>query len=243
MDIEGSVVLVTGANRGLGKAYAGAFVAAGAARVYAAARDGSRITDTTLVPIDLDVTRAEQVEAAAARCGDVDILINNAGVMHSSSMLAEGSEAAMRHEMEVNFYGTLSMIKAFAPVLARNGGGVIVNVLSVVSWFTVPFNATYCASKHAALAVTDGARIELKAQGTRVIAVHAGYIDTDMAAGIGGPKTSPQQVVERTLAAIRTGEDLVLADERAKQVWQAMRTDPLGFAQGMQKLWDESRGR
>jgi len=238
MDIEGRVVLVTGANRGLGKAYADAFAAAGAAKVYAAARDGSRITDPTLVPIDLDVTRAEQVEAAAARCGDVDILINNAGVMHSSPMLAEGSEAAMRHEMEVNVFGTLATIRAFAPVLARNGGGVIVNVLSVVSWFTVPFNATYCASKHAALAVTDGARIELKAQGTRVIAVHAGYIDTDMASAIGEPKTSPQQVVERTLAAIRGGDDLVLADERAKQVWQALRTDPLGFAQGMQKLWD-----
>jgi len=112
-------------------------------------------------------------------------------------------------------------------------------VLSVVSWFTLPFNATYGASKRAALAVTESARIELKAQGTRVLSVHAGYIDTDMAADIKQPKTPPQQVVERTLEALRGGNDFVLADDRAQHVWQATRADPFGFAEGMQKLWDE----
>jgi len=243
MKIEGSVALVTGANRGLGRAYAAALLAAGAAKVYAGMRDPSAVTDPRLVPMRLDVTRPEDIAAAASQCGDVDLLINNAGVMHSSAMLAEGSEAAMRAEMEVNVYGVLGMVRAFAPILKRNGGGAIVNVLSVVSWFTLPINATYCASKHAALVVTEAARIELKAQGTRVLGVHAGYIDTDMTAGLTQPKTSPQQVVARTLEALRSGSDLVLADDRAHHVWQATRTDPIGFAQGMQKLWDETQSR
>jgi NAD(P)-dependent dehydrogenase (short-subunit alcohol dehydrogenase family) len=241
MQLEGSVALVTGANRGLGKAYAAALLAAGATTVYAAARDPSAITDPKLVPVPLDVTRPDQIAAAAAQCGDVSILINNAGVMHSSPMLAEGSEAAMRAEMEVNVYGVLGMVRVFAPILKRNGGGAIVNVLSVVSWFTLPINATYCASKHAALVVTEAARIELKAQGTRVLGVHAGYIDTDMTAGLVQPKTSPQQVAERTLKALRGGDDLVLADDRAQYVWQATRSDPVGFAEGVQKVWDESQ--
>ena len=241
MQIEGSVALITGANRGLGKAYAAALLAAGAAKVYAGARDPSAITDPGLVPVRLDVTKPDDIATAAALCRDVNLLINNAGVMYSSPMLADGSDAVMRREMEVGVFGALGMIRAFAPILKGSGGGAIVNVLSVVSWFTLPFNATYCAVKHAALAVTEGARIELKAQGTRVLAVHAGFIDTDMAADITQPKTSPRQVAERTFEALRSGNDLVLADDRAHHVWQATRTDPVGFAQGMQKLWDDSQ--
>ena len=124
-------------------------------------------------------------------CPDVNLLINNAGVMLKSPMLAEGSEDALRREMEVNVYGVLAMVRAFAPILARNGGGAIVNMLSVVSWFVNPFNATYCASKHAASAVTDALRIQLKAQGTHVVGVYAGFIDTDMAARVNAPKPPP----------------------------------------------------
>jgi NAD(P)-dependent dehydrogenase (short-subunit alcohol dehydrogenase family) len=241
MQIEGSVALVTGANRGLGKAYAMALLTGGAAKVYAGAREPSAIADPRLLPVRLDVTKPDDITAAAALCRDVNLLINNAGVMYSSPMLADGSDAAMRREMEVGVFGVLGMIRAFAPILKQNGGGAIVNVLSVVSWFTLPFNATYCAVKHAALAVTEGARIELKAQGTRVLAVHAGFIDTDMAAGVTQPKTPPQQVADRTLEALRSGDDLVLADDRAHHVWQATRSDPIGFARGMQKLWDDSQ--
>src|SRR5277367_5207068 len=135
MDIRNCVALVTGANRGLGKAYADALLAAGAARVYAGARDPSSISDSRVMPVKLDVTRAEDVDAAARQCTDVTLLVNNAGVLEGTSLLAAGAEAAFRNEMEVNVFGVLRMIRAFAPILAANGGGTIVNMLSVVSWF------------------------------------------------------------------------------------------------------------
>jgi len=139
MNIENSIALVTGSNRGLGKAYTDALLAAGAAKVYAGARDASSvaITDNRLIPVKLDVTQDKDVQAATAACADVNLLINNAGIMLASPMLAEDSEAALRAEMEVNVFGMLRMVRAFAPVLARNGGGAIANMLSVVSWFVL----------------------------------------------------------------------------------------------------------
>ncbi len=196
MMIEGSVGLVTGANRGLGKAYAEALLTAGAAKVYAAARDVSSIRDPRLTALELDVTSPRDIATAASICTDVNILINNAGAMLRTPMLDDGSDAAMRREMDVNVFGVLGMARAFAPILARNGGGAIVNMLSVASWYVYPFNATYCASKHAALAMTDAMRIQLKDQGTHVLGVYAGFIDTDMASGVDGAKTSPHQVAE-----------------------------------------------
>jgi NAD(P)-dependent dehydrogenase (short-subunit alcohol dehydrogenase family) len=239
MKIAGCKALVTGANRGLGKAYAEALLAAGAAKVYAGARDIAAITDRRLTAVKLDVTSAGDIAAAAAQCGDVDLLINNAGAMLMTPMLAEGSDDAMRREMEVNVFGMQAMIRAFAPVLARNGGGAVVNMLSVVSWFVPPFNATYAASKHAALAVSEGARIELKAQHTHVVGVYAGFIDTDMVAAIDQPKTAPRQVAERTLAGVESGLDHVFADDRAEEIWAATRTAPAALAASMQKAWDD----
>jgi NAD(P)-dependent dehydrogenase (short-subunit alcohol dehydrogenase family) len=241
MNIENSIALVTGANRGLGKAYTDALFAAGAAKVYAGARDPSSlaITDNRLIPVKLDVTQDKDVHAAAAVCADVNLVINNAGIMLASPMLVDGSETALRAEMEVNVFGMLRMIRAFAPVLAKNGGGAIANMLSVVSWFVFPFNATYCASKHAALALTEGVRIHLKSQGTQVVAVYAGFIDTDMAAGFDGEKTPPRQVAERTLEGIRNGLNDVHADERSEAIWQAVRSDPAGLHSQMQQQWDE----
>jgi short-subunit dehydrogenase len=141
--------------------------------------------------------------------------------------------------MEVNVFGMLRMVRAFAPVLAKNGGGAIANMLSVVSWFVYPFNATYGASKHAALALTEGVRMELKSQGTQVVGVYAGFIDTDMAAGVDREKTSPRQVAERTLAGIRDGVHDVHADQRSEAIWQAVRTDPAALHAQMQQQWDE----
>jgi NAD(P)-dependent dehydrogenase (short-subunit alcohol dehydrogenase family) len=245
VNIENSIALVTGANRGLGKAYTDALLAAGAAKIYAAARDPASIAiaDRRVAPIKLDVTKDADVNAAAALCADVNLLINNAGIMLASPMLAEGSEAALRAEMEVNVFGMLRMVRAFAPVLAKNRGGAIANMLSVVSWFVYPFNATYCASKHAALALTEGVRMQLKAQGTQVVAVYAGFIETDMAAGFDREKTSPRQVAERTLAGIRDGLNDVHTDERSEAIWQAVRTDPAQLHAQMQKEWDERSQR
>jgi NAD(P)-dependent dehydrogenase (short-subunit alcohol dehydrogenase family) len=222
MNVESSVALVTGANRGLGKAYTDALLAAGAAKVYAGARDPASvaITDQRLVPVKLDVTQDSDVHAAAAACAD-------------------DAESPLRAEMEVNVFGMLRMVRAFAPVLAKNGGGAIANMLSVVSWFVFPFNATYCASKHAALAMTEGVRIQLKSQGTQVVAVYAGFIDTDMAAGFDREKTPPRQVAERTLDGIRNGLNDVHADKRSEAIWQVVRTDPAGLHAQMQQQWDE----
>lgn len=243
MDIENSVAFVTGANRGLGKAFAQALLAAGAARVYAGARDVATVTDSRLTPVTLDVTSAADIAQAVKFCPDITILINNAGAMLMTPVMADNAASALRHEMEVNVHGLLAMSQAFAPVLARNGGGAIVNMLSVVSWFVNPFNATYCATKHAALAVSDAMRIELKAQGIQVVGVYAGFIDTDMTAGIDADKVSPQQVAERTMAGLREGKDHILADARAEEIWRASRSDPHALAAWMQQSWDQAHPR
>jgi NAD(P)-dependent dehydrogenase (short-subunit alcohol dehydrogenase family) len=238
MQIEGCVALVTGANRGLGKAYAEALLTGGAAKVYAAARDPAAITDRRLTPLRLDVTSKAEIAAAAASCPDVNLLINNAGIMLLSPMLAAGAEDSLRREMEVNVFGLLAMAQAFTPILARNGGGALVNMLSVVSWFVNPFNATYCASKHAALAVTDGLRIQLKAQGTQVCGVYAGFIDTDMVTQVGQAKSSPEEVATRALAGLQAGESHILADASARQVHAALLADPHAMEAAAQRDWD-----
>jgi len=156
-------------------------------------------------------------------------------------MLGAHAEAAARQEMETNFFGALSMVQKFAPVLARNGGGAIVNVLSVASWFTNPFMATYCASKAAAEVLTDAVRMQLRAQGTHVVGVYAGYIDTDMAAHVDAPKTDPRQVVRRALEGLESGMDRVFADDRAAYIDGRVRTDRDAFYADLQKLWDARR--
>jgi NAD(P)-dependent dehydrogenase (short-subunit alcohol dehydrogenase family) len=171
MEIEGRTAFVTGANRGLGKAFAEALLEAGAAKVYAGARDPASIKDSRMTPIRLDITSRADMAAAVETCSDVNILINNAGAMFSKTVLADDAVDTMRREMDVNVFGVLDMANAFAPVLKRNGGGVMVNMLSVVAWYVYPFNSTYCATKHAARAVTDGLRYQLKSQGTQVLGV------------------------------------------------------------------------
>ena len=243
MQIKGSVALVTGANRGLGKAFTDALLARGAAKVYAGTRSASSVaapedSDARLVPVQLDVTSAADIGAVAARCSDVTLLINNAGILLASPMLKADSDAAMRQEMEVNVYGLLGMTKAFAPILGKNGGGAIVNMLSVVSWFTVPFTATYCASKHAALVVSDATRIELRRQKTQVVGVYAGYIDTDMAAAIDQPKTPPRQIADRALDGVEKRQDHVHADARSEEVWRTTRENPQQLAKLQQLAWE-----
>lgn len=239
MRIEGCVALVTGGNRGLGKAFVDGLLAAGAAKVYVGARDPASIEASQgTEAIRLDVTVPGDIAAAVTRCADTTLLVNNAGVLLNTPMLAEAADEAMRREMEVNVFGLRAMIAAFAPVLKRNGGGGVVNMLSVASWITNPFLATYGASKHAALSVSDAARIQLSAQGTRVVGVYAGFIDTDMASEVTRPKTPPAQVVQRTLDGVRRGLDHVFADDRAERIWHATRHQPEQLAADLQKDWD-----
>jgi NAD(P)-dependent dehydrogenase (short-subunit alcohol dehydrogenase family) len=232
--------LVTGANRGFGSASAQALLDAGAAKVYAGASDPRMVKDPRMTPIRPDITSSANVATAAATYGDVDILINNAGTMLEKTVLSEDSLEILKREMDANVLGLLAMCKAFAPVLARNEGGVIVNMLSVASWYVYPLNSTYCATRRAALAVTDGLRIELKAQGTRVLGVYAGFIDTEMGASLSsGPKTSPHQMAKKTIEGIIGALDGVLADEAAGSLWRAVRQDLAKLHAQMQVIWDE----
>lgn len=242
MKISGTTVLVTGANRGLGRALVDALRDAGAAKIYAAARDASAITPGGAIePVRLDITNGEQVAAAAARCDDVNILINNAGVASFNPALGAPTMDHARHEMETNYFGTLAMCRAFAPVLKRNGGGALVNVLSVVSWFNAPMQGSYCASKAAEWSLTKAARFELHAQGTLVVGVYAGYIDTDMTAGLGFPKSSAKDIAARVVAGLEAGSEEILADERARTVHAELHKDSGPFDANMQKVWDGLR--
>ena len=144
--------------------------------------------------------------------------------------------------METNYFGTLAMCRAFAPVLKRNGGGALVNMLSVVSFFNAPMQGSYCASKAAEWSLTKAARFELRAQGTLVIGVYAGYIDTDMAAGLAVPKSSPAAIAARVLEGIENGSEDILADERARTVFAELRKDDRLFDANMQKIWDSQPG-
>ena len=193
MKIDESVALVTGANRGLGRAFARELVARGATKVYGAARNPAAVTEPGVQPIALDITDPERVAQVAAQCADVSLLVNNAGVLKYSTFINAPNLDAARLEMETNYFGTLSMCRAFAPILAANGGGAIVNMLSVTSFYTNPLDASYGASKAAAWSLTNGVRLELHPQGTLVVAVHASFIDIDMAALTNAPKDTPNR--------------------------------------------------
>jgi NAD(P)-dependent dehydrogenase (short-subunit alcohol dehydrogenase family) len=237
MKINGAAALVTGANRGLGAAIAQALLDSGA-KVYGAARDTETITDPNVIPVQLDVTNADDIANAARACGDVSIVVNNAGILRSSASLAPGAIDAARAEMETNFFGPLRMAQAFTPVLRDNGGGALVNVLSVLSFVSMPKGATYSASKAAAWSLTNALRIELRRQGTLVVAVHAGFIDTDMASGVDAEKVSPWSVASQIVAALEAGAEEVLADPTSERVKAALPNDLTALYPALQAQWD-----
>jgi NAD(P)-dependent dehydrogenase (short-subunit alcohol dehydrogenase family) len=221
MKIENAVALVTGANRGIGSAFTRELLARGARKVYAGVRDPSTVKQPGVEAIRLDVTKPEEIAAAAARCGDVTLLINNAGVGQQGGFLASDSEDVARRQLETNFFGMLRMSKAFAPVLAANGGAIL-NVLSIVSWINNGQLSAYAASKSAAWSLTNSLRHELAVQKTQVLALHMGFVDTDLVRTIDGPKISPEDVVKQALDGLESGLDEVLADERTKWVKQGL---------------------
>ena len=222
MNIQNAVVLITGANRGIGLAFARELLARGARKVYAAARDPATVTLPGAQALQLDVTQPEQVAAAAKLATDVTLVINNAGIAQPGGFLTEGSDAVTRRIFETNFFGVLNVSQAFAPVLKANGGGALLNVLSVASWVNGGELAAYSASKSAAWSLTNALRHELAAQKTQVLGLHMAYVDTDLTRGFEVPKSSAETIVQRALDGLEAGADEVLADVLTEQVRQGL---------------------
>ncbi|MFI5912561.1 SDR family oxidoreductase [Dactylosporangium sp. NPDC051541] len=225
MQINGSVALVTGANRGLGRHFVQQLLDRGAKKVYATARDITKIDIPGVLPVPLDITDPSQVAAAAAAAPDVTLLVNNAGISTSTNLVT-GDLADIHAELDTHFFGTLSMIRAFAPVLQ---GGAILNVLSAMSWFSYDGANAYSVAKAAQWALTNGVRLELAAQETQVTALHLGAADTDMMAGYEGEKADPADVVRAGLDGLEAGRWEVLADQWSTYVKASLANDPSAF--------------
>jgi NAD(P)-dependent dehydrogenase (short-subunit alcohol dehydrogenase family) len=220
MKIQGSIALVTGASRGLGKALVSALIEAGATKIYAAARDRTKVSaaDPRVVPLLLDTTRPEQIASAAQTAGDVTLLINNAGVLNSHNVLTT-SQAELDADFRTNVHGMLAVVKAFLPVLERAPrGAAIVNVLSLVSLAASPNFGGYSASKAAAYSITQALRPELKARNIDILAALPGPIDTDMVKAFPMPKASPADTAKGLLAGIERGDEEIFPDPMAEHM-------------------------
>jgi NAD(P)-dependent dehydrogenase (short-subunit alcohol dehydrogenase family) len=239
LDLSTAVVLVTGANRGIGKAIARELSARGA-KVYAGARNPDAITDPDVTPLRLDVTDPGSIEAAASVASDVNVVINNAGISAHAAPFAEDAIEGLRNELEVNTIAPLNVARSFAPILAGNGGGTLVNILSVLSFISLPGTAGYNASKAAAWSLTNSLRVVLRGQGTTVLGVHFGYVDTDLTTHVTAPKLDPADVARDVADAIAAGSEELLADELSKQVKSALHDDLNLLYPGVQSQYDEA---
>jgi NAD(P)-dependent dehydrogenase (short-subunit alcohol dehydrogenase family) len=215
-DLSTATALVTGANRGFGRHLAEQLVQRGAT-VYATARRPESIALDGVRPLQLDITDPASVAAAAAAAGDVTLLINNAGIATGASVLT-GDVADLHREFDTHVFGTLDVTRAFVPVIEGNGGGAILNVLSVLSWFTAPHLGAYSAAKSAEWSVTNALRAELAPRNIRVSGLHVGYMDTDLTAGIDGDKSDPAAVAKYALDQLADGAPEILADDLSRQV-------------------------
>jgi NAD(P)-dependent dehydrogenase (short-subunit alcohol dehydrogenase family) len=232
MKINGSIALVTGANRGIGRAIVEALCNEGATRIYATARNIDSLADLVtehqgrIIPVALDITNPEQVDAIAQKAQDVNLLVNNAGVLSATGgFFATNTLEVAYKDMETNYFGTLRMIRAFAPILKVNNGGTIVNLLSVASIVNAPLIATYCASKAALASLTNGVRAQLAQQGTLVIGVFPGPVDTDMAKVVPLNKATTSEVTSAIVQAIEEGIEDVYPDSMSQEVFANISQD------------------
>lgn len=214
--LANQIVLVTGANRGLGREFVDQLLARGVTKVYAGARTPEAIdlADPRVVPIQLDVTDLDSITRAAEVAGDVSIVVNNAGISLAAPVLGPDT-AGLRRELEVNLFGPLAVTSAFADAVAERSGAVV-NVASVLSWLAL--GGSYSVSKAALWSATDSMRLELAPRGVQVVGVHMGYVDTDMAAGVDAPKTAPADVVRQVLDGVEAGASEVMADEITRAI-------------------------
>lgn len=223
MKCQDSVFFITGANRGLGLALAHEALKRGASKVYAGVRSPTDAAPSDIFQIKLDVTDPASVAAAASRCGDTTVLINNAGIARLVAGALDPSLIDLAREVfETNYYGTVLVSQAFAPVLARNGGGAIVNVLSDATWLSRPILAAYSPSKSAAWSFTNALRTDLRSQRTLVLGLHVGFMDTDMTKGYEAKKADPREVAKLALAGVEANREEVLADEFTRLVKQSL---------------------
>lgn len=229
-DLKHRVVFVTGANRGIGRAIAETLLLHGVEKVYLAVRDLSSVHDFEIrfadrvTPIFVDFNQPNSIYAAAANAQDVDVVINNAGILNKAAILDTTAIESLHNEFEVNVFGLLRMAQAFAPLLKKNGGGAFVQLNSIASLRNVPGFATYAASKAAAYSLTQAIRHELSQQGTVVLSVHPGPVDTDMAKSIGVADAEPPSVVAQAIIeALELGEPHVFPDKRAQAIWDEYR--------------------
>ncbi|MFE9851110.1 SDR family oxidoreductase [Streptomyces sp. NPDC005576] len=225
MELKNAVAVVTGANRGLGRHLAAQLTERGA-KVYAAARRPETVDLPGVVPLRLDVTDEESVRAAAALASDTTLLVNNAGISTSTPLIA-GATEAVRREMETNYFGPLAVTRAFAPVIESNGGGAVLNVLSVLSWLHPAELGSYAATKAAAWALTGAVRQELAPRGIVVSALHVAYMDTDMAASVAADqKADPADVAAQALSGIEEGRLEILADDTTRFIKKNLANAP-----------------
>jgi NAD(P)-dependent dehydrogenase (short-subunit alcohol dehydrogenase family) len=205
MKVQDTAVFVSGSNRGIGRALVDALLRAGARRVYAGMRTVEPVQSEKVTPVRLDLTDPATIKTASQQCADISILINNAGTLEAQPLIGARDPHGAEREMRVNYFGTLHMCRAFAPVLQRAGGGAIVNILSILSRMNMPSVGSYSASKAAALSLTQGMRAELSAQGTLVVAVMPAFVDTDMTRHLTLPKLPASAVADAALTALHEG--------------------------------------
>jgi NAD(P)-dependent dehydrogenase (short-subunit alcohol dehydrogenase family) len=248
--VEGCTALVTGGNRGIGRAFVEELLVGGAAKVYCGARDPEDIPSELLsagaVGVQLDITDQASVLAAAKTCADATAIINNAGLHGRERLVLTGNPDMAREEMEVNYFGTLNMIRAFAPVLEANGGGAIVNVLSVAGAIPTAFMGGYSPAKSAALFLSIIARAELEPQGTSVTALIVGSVDTRMADHVEGAKEDPRTIAVAGLQAMSRGERILDTDTMAVEARAKYALDPVRWERAMAKVMQsgvQSTGR